>query len=309
MGTTGRSSGIHLHFEVRKDVNRDGRFSIFERIDPYGWFPGQDVTVDPWSVQANWVDTKGDEYEHRGIESEYLWVHPLVEVVDVAGGCQQVTNVKVDLYNVLGWAVVDPGFTYIARNEAGEILQSGPPHRRTITILPEDLDGVDPSTISLEWLNPNLDTWFTHARGEPEPNATGGFIFSAIVDKTGRYVLVAKETVDRVPPATAITLSGDRIAEPYTYGDTVRVTLTATDRGLIQSPIKEVQYSLDCGQNWFVYDEPFTVTLQTPHTCGETAADSQTIELDENDFLLLALSEDSENNIEQPPAQIRFRIE
>ena len=81
------------------------------------------------------------------------------------------------------------------------------------------------------------------------------------------------------------------------------------DRGLIQSPIKEVQYSLDCGQNWRIYDGPFTVTLQTPHTCGETSADSQTIELDENDFLLLAMSEDSENNIEQPPAQIRFRIE
>ncbi len=309
MGTTGRSSGIHLHFEVREDVNRDGRFSIFERVDPYGWFPGKDIEIDPWSTVANWVDVKGNEYEHRGIDSEYLWVHPLVEVVDVAGGCQQVTNVKVDLYNVLGWAVVDPGFTYIARNEAGEILASGPPHRRTITILPEDLDGVDPSTISLEWLNPNLDTWFTHARGELVPNNSGGFTFSAIVDKTGRYVLVAKETVDRVPPVTAISLNGEQMGDPYTFNDSVVVTLLAMDRGLIQSPIEEVQYSLDCGQNWDVYDEPFTVTLQTPHTCGEAAGDSQTIELDENDFLLLAMSEDSENNIEQPPAQIRFRIE
>jgi hypothetical protein len=232
-----------------------------------------------------------------------------VEVVDVSGGCQQVTNVKVDLYNVLGWAVVDPGFTYIARNEAGDILESGPPHRRTITILPEDLDGVDPSTISLEWLNPQLDTWFTHAKGEPEPNATGGFTFSAIVDKTGRYVLVAKEVVDRVPPATVIGLTGDQLGDRYTFDDSVLVTLTATDRGLIQSPITDVQYSLDCGQNWKIYDEPFTVTQATPHSCGESTADSQTIELDENDFLLLAMSEDSENNIEQPPAQIRFRIE
>jgi murein DD-endopeptidase MepM/ murein hydrolase activator NlpD len=309
MGTTGRSSGIHLHFEVREDINRDGTFSIFERVDPYGWFPGPDLSVDPWSVPENWTDVKGNEYDIDGITSDYLWIHPLVEVVDVAGGCQQVTNVKVDLYNVLGWAVVDPGFTYIARNEDGEILQSGPPHRRTITILPEDLDGVDPSTLSLEWLNPNLDTWFTHARGEPEPNSTGGFTFGAIVDKTGRYVLVAKETVDRVPPATNIELEGEQLAEQYTFKDSVKVTLTALDRGLIQSPIKEVQYSLDCGQSWHIYDGPFTVTQQTSHACGEAAATSETIELDENDFLLLAMSEDSENNIEQPPAQIRFRID
>lgn len=309
MGTTGRSSGVHLHFEVREDVNRDGRFSIFERIDPYGWFPSQDLTVDPWSVLANWVDSHGDEYEHQGVTSEYLWIHPLVEVVDVSGGCQQVSNVKVDLYNVLGWAIVDPGFTYIARNEAGDILESGQPHRRTITILPEDLEGVDPSTMSLEWLNPKLDTWFTHAKGEPVPNATGGFTFSAIVDKTGRYVLVAKEVVDRVPPVTSVSLGGEQTGEPNTFDESVLIALTATDRGLIQSPTKEIQYSLDCGQNWYVYDEPFRVTLNTPHTCGETAADSETIELDANDFLLLAMSEDTENNIEQPPAQIRFRIE
>jgi murein DD-endopeptidase MepM/ murein hydrolase activator NlpD len=309
MGTTGRSSGVHLHFEVRKDVNRDGRFSIFERVDPYGWFPGQELVEDPWSALVSWIDSKGDEYEHQGIESEYLWVHPLVEVVDVTGGCQQVSNVKVDLYNVLGWAVVDPGFTYIARNDAGEILESGEPHRRTITMLPEDLDGVDPATTSLEWLDPNLDTWFTHAKGEPTPNTTGGYNFSAIVEKTGRYVLVAKEVVDRVPPTTAISLDGDQIDDSNTYDKSVLITLKPIDRGLIQSPIKETLYSLDCGQTWNVYDEPFQVTLNTPHMCGETAADSQTIELDEHDFLLLAMSEDSENNIEQPPAQIRFRIE
>jgi hypothetical protein len=309
MGTTGRSSGNHLHFEVRHDIDGDGRFSIFERVDPYGWFPSQEIIDDPWAILASWIDSKGDAYEHRGIESQYLWKHPLVDVVDSTGECQQVTNVKIDLYNVLGWAVVDPGFTYIARNEQGEILEVGQPHRRTITLLDEDLDGVDPSTLSLEWLDPRLDTWFTHRKAEPEPNSIGGYTFSAIVDKTGRYVLVAKEVVDRVPPVTAILLSGKTAGEDKSYRDSVVVTLAPRDRGLIQSDISETQYSLDCGQTWTTYTEPFNVTLSTNHICGDVTASSETIELGLNDFLLLAISEDSKNNIEQPPAQTRFRIE
>ena len=270
----------------------------------------KEIANDPWEALAEWIDTKGNEYEHSGIKSDYLWVHPLVDIVDSAGECQQVTNVKVDLYGVLGWSVVDPGFTYIARNEQGEVLEVGQPSRRTLTSLEEELEGVDPSTLSLEWLNPKLDTWFTYKRANAEPRAGGGYTFSAIVDKTGRYVLVAKETVDRVPPATAIELSGDLIdAGRNAYQDSIIVSLEARDRGLILSEIKEVQYSIDCGKNWTVYSGPFELTLDSPHTCGEASDSSQTIELGENDFLLLAMSEDLANNIEQPPAQMRFRIE
>ena len=206
--------------------------------------------------------------------------------------------------------MIDPGFTYIARDDEGQILEVGQPHRRTITILKEELEGVDPTSMSLEWLNPKLDTWFTFKKGEPVPGPGGGFTFSAKVDKTGRYVLVAQEVIDRVPPTTGIELAGNQVgSEDYVFQDSVVVTLSPMDRGLIQSQIADTQYSLDCGQSWNEYDGPFEVTRNTPHSCGESGGTSETIELEQNDFLLLAMSEDSEKNIEQPPAQIRFRLE
>jgi hypothetical protein len=96
-----------------------------------------------------------------------------------------------------------------------------------------------------------------------------------------------------------------------TYNESVKVSLDPVDRGLItlQSPIKITHYSLNCGQSWNTYNGLFTVTLETPHICGQAGSGHSGIEMGENDFLLLAISEDSNDNIEQPPAQARFHIE
>jgi hypothetical protein len=236
-------------------------------------------------------------------------------VVDASTECVQVRGEQVDLnlYPVLGFAVVNSGFTYIAgRDEQGNVLRKGPPQLRRITVLPDSIDGVDIDTIRLEFLDPVLDIWRTVDQTEAafEPKTDGSFVYSAKISSTGRYVLVGREEFDRVPPITTISLSGQRgTGEGNSFKDSVTVTLAPFDQGLIQSQIKETQYSLDCGKNWLVYEEPFTVRLNTPHSCGQAAESSETIALGENDFLLLAMSEDSENNIEQPPAQVRFKIE
>jgi hypothetical protein len=229
------------------------------------------------------------------------------------GECVQVSPIKVDLnlYPVLGYAVVNPGFTYIARNEQGEVLREGQPQLRRITILPENTEGVDIDTISLEYLDPELDVWFSVSENKSlVPNQSGGHTFGATIRKTGRYVLVGREVVDKVAPITTIMLEGTRIGQDrYTFDESLVVSLDPVDRGLITSPIKTTQYSLDCGITWINYDGPFTVTRETPHTCGDEGVGLQGVDFGEGEFLLLAISEDSENNIEQPPSQVRFSIQ
>jgi hypothetical protein len=193
------------------------------------------------------------------------------------------------------------------------VLRQGPPTLRGLTILPEFLEGVDVDTLRLQWLDPLDERWRTITEGRSiEPYGNGGFVFNAVIRNTGRYVLVARENVDRVPPETLIKLEGSPIGGmDNAFVDSVVVTLDARDRGegeAITSEVISTAYSLDCGQEWFDYEEPFEVTLDTPHLCGSEGTGLQGIALGPNDFLLLAVSEDSENNIEQPAAQARFTL-
>jgi murein DD-endopeptidase MepM/ murein hydrolase activator NlpD len=317
MGTTGQSTGIHLHFEVRYDADNNRRYNSFERVDPYGFFPTEAVPEDPWSLPATWVDSRGQEHTHAGVMSQYLWKHPLVDVEVEAGEslCVAEVSVQVDLYPLLGWTVVDPGFTHIIRDEQDQVVDVGPPEFRQLTILPEDLLNVQLSTLSLEFLPPGGDAerdWETVPASQTELDSRpgGGFFFSAQISRTGRYVLVGRQSRDVVAPYTEIDLVGERGELPNTFIDSVQVTLEGHDLGFPdESGIALIEYSLDCGRTFQPYSDPFTVTLQTPHNCGQSGSSELGVLAGPNDFMLLAIATDSNNNIQEPASQVIFSIQ
>ncbi len=305
MDTTGRSTGIHLHFEVRQDLNGDGNFTIYEKIDPYGYFPSEEYPLDPWSEP--WVDRSGRERD--GIISQYLWLHPLVAVEEEGDACLPQTEVKVDLYPVVDWTVVHPGFTYIARNAQGEPIVEGRPITRQVTVSRDAIVCGDPKDVRFQFIpygseaqvGTSLATTFSQ-------NDAGDYVFEARISGSGQYVLAGRNNRDCTPPTTGVLVTGNKIGE-NTYTGPITITLQGRERGTLRSTIAEIQYSLDCGRNWQLYAPatPIRLTSESSHSCGTEGA-GQGIQLGPDDFLLLAIATDSMNNIEQPIKQFRFTI-
>lgn len=317
MGTTGQSTGVHLHFEVRFDEDGDGKFDSSEYVDPYGFIPTVEYPKDTWPVT-----------------SLYLWKHPLGIGFQVPGGnaadlgegkggsldltgsrprpliCAPPDSLPQGGTLFFSWSLSPPATAdYV--NVGNAIIVSvqdaqlqivgefGEPVRITIPFSEEDLANIEANSLGLYRLDEQQNGWerlrtdFDYSQG----------IASALTGRPGQYVLLGKPTVDQAPPRTEFVLSGPMDANNMFYDD-ILVTLAATDA---QSEVVDLQYQINGGR-WQTYENAFIlprqgIPLPLPENSGDICPYGS------GRYLILAQATDSAGNVEDPPAKLCIAID
>ncbi len=263
VGSSGRSSGPHIHFSVYQDKDMDGKFDIPDgATDPMGW---SSKAVDPWETYT--FDYFGSE--KRGNKSYYLWKNPLNRISERVGGAGGTFNAERISVSVPASAVPDlsdlkiesapaiirdgsrslgASFTVEIRDPLGEFVRIFiKPLIITFDFSRFDLAAIKRDTLSI-YSSDDGKIW----KKEPTVIDPDRHKATAQVNHLSKFALMA-ERIDTVAPFTTINIEGAK-GEDANYRSDVVVSLEVADNdgGL---GAEKTLYSLD-GEDWTEYTAP-----------------------------------------------------
>lgn len=267
VGSTGNSTGAHIHFGLIEDKNKDGNFedNIPDGItDPFGWAPI--TNPDPW---ANYEFFYGGK-NRNGNASSYLWKKLLAGLTQTSitinpgktytiDSCvfkfqEYLPNVNLRMQAMpaspphSSLTTAGPAYEIeLTRYNGEKITQFSTPSTITLNFSSLDLSKVRTETISL-YSSPDGVVWVK----EPTTVDLANKKASAIVNHLSQFVVMA-ERVDSTPPVTIAEVSG----KPE---DIFTLHSTDNDGGL------GVDYTLyrEEGSDWKLYTSPVTF-MQNGH--------------------------------------------
>lgn len=283
VGSTGNSSGAHIHFMVVQDKNNDGNFedNLPDGVtDPFGW---QSKETDPWPLYSFFYNG----LDRTGNISYYLWKNKL-DNLDATlssnggvfkterynldfpeGSTDQNLNLSIKSSPIVqaSQTLVSIGSTIVA--EATDLLGN-----LVANFLKPFTLSVDYSTFDLTRYNPNTISIYSSQDGV---NWTKEETLVDPITKTASaqlshftYFALMAERIDTVPPITIPVLDGQAGQDNW-FRSEVQVTLDTQDNegGL---GVDYTMYRLE-GGDWEIYTHPFTINSEGSYKIEFYSAD------------------------------------
>lgn len=284
VGSTGRSTGAHIHFMVVQDKNKDSNFEDNLPdgvIDPFGW---QSKEPDPWEGFTFFYNGK----QRTGNKSYYLWKNKLDNLDSTLtsnGGVfnigkhtvtfpQGATNQNLNLEiksspNIkITDSLVSIGSTlYItAKDTFGNFVTKYPkPFEILVDLNVLDFSRFKTSTLTFYSSEDDI-TWIK----EPTSVDLKDNSAKTSVNHMSYFALVA-ERIDTIAPTTSAVMNGQQ-GQSNWYRSDVQVVLNAQDNegGL---GIDYTLYKLE-GGDWEIYKNPLNFTNEGHYKIEFYSADN-----------------------------------